>query len=281
MGQLYTVDGYQDSSILVPARFGKMRLWRNTSVATLKPGEVAVLNGANLGHEWDEDLDNGFRPAGIVHMSETTVNNVPYVQDWGSVFESGTATHHLTLYRAASGALVFGAGTVQWAWGLDGHHDRSTGVKRELEERYDIRIGRDPRAPDHRVEQAIVNLFADMGVQPANLQTHLSSAKASDDEDAPVSRIQNPTNGYVRAGAEVTIAGVASDRGGGVVGGVEVSVDAGSTWHPANGLERWTFDWVPHAGKASATIMSRATDDSGNIEAPGPGVSVEIWPAAD
>ena len=29
----------------------------------------------------------------------------------------------MTMYRAASGALVFGAGTVQWAWGLDSDHD--------------------------------------------------------------------------------------------------------------------------------------------------------------
>jgi hypothetical protein len=276
MGQLYTVDGYQESSILVPGSFGNMRFWRNTSIATLKPGEVATLNGANLGHEWDEDLDNGFRPPGIVHLSETTVNNVPYVQDWGSIFQSGTATHHLTLYRAASGSLVFSAGTVQWAWGLDGHHDHSMGIKGELEDRYDIRIGRDPRAPDIRVEQATVNLFADMGVQPANLQANLSPAKASDDRDAPVSRIERPSAGFVYAGAAVTLKGVASDRGGGVVGGVEVSVDAGETWHPANGLESWTFDWVPETGSAHATIMCRATDDSGNIEAPGPGLSVEI-----
>ena len=30
-----------------------------------------------------------------------------------------TETHSLSLYRAPSGALVFGAGTVQWSWGLD------------------------------------------------------------------------------------------------------------------------------------------------------------------
>jgi hypothetical protein len=231
--------------------------------------------------EWDEDLDNGFRPPGIVHLSETTVNDVPYVQDWGSVFQSGTATHHLTLYRAASGSLVFSAGTVQWAWGLDGHHDHSMGVKRELEARYDIRIGRDPRAPDQRVEQAMVNLFADMGVQPANLEAHLSPAKPSDDNQAPVSRIEHPSAGPVCSGAAVTVAGVASDRGGGVVGGVEVSVDGGETWHPARGCESWTFDWVPEIGAADATIMSRATDDSGNIESPGPGLPDEIRTALE
>ena len=27
------------------------------------------------------------------------------------------------MYRHASGALVFGAGTIQWSWGLDSNHD--------------------------------------------------------------------------------------------------------------------------------------------------------------
>ena len=39
------------------------------------------------------------------------------------MFDTGSGTHHLVMYRAASGALVFGAGTVQWSWGLDPEHD--------------------------------------------------------------------------------------------------------------------------------------------------------------
>ena len=35
----------------------------------------------------------------------------------------GTATHQMTLHRAPSGALVFGAGTVQFAWSVDSNHD--------------------------------------------------------------------------------------------------------------------------------------------------------------
>ncbi|MSO56132.1 MAG: hypothetical protein EXQ55_04320 [Acidobacteria bacterium] len=276
MGVIFTVNGHQYSSILVPAQYGKMRFWRNTSVATLKPGEVAVLDGANLGHEWDEDIDNGFRPAGIIHLSETTVNNVPYIQDWGSVYDAGTGTHHLTLYRAKSGALVFGAGTVQWAWGLDGHHDRKFGIPPERENHFDMRIGIDPRAPDPRVQQATVNLFADMGVQPANLQPNLVPAEPSQDKMAPLSKIVSPVGGSLAAGVPVTIAGTAADLGGGNVGGVEVSVDGGATWHPAGGLERWTFEWSPDAGVGQAVIMSRATDDSNNIETPASGVPMRI-----
>ncbi len=33
-------------------------------------------------------------------------------------------THKLSLYSHPNGALVFGAGTVQWSWGLDDKHDR-------------------------------------------------------------------------------------------------------------------------------------------------------------
>ena len=35
---------------------------------------------------------------------------------------------NLPRYKASSGALVFGAGSVQWAWGLDNFHDAVTGM---------------------------------------------------------------------------------------------------------------------------------------------------------
>ncbi|PYQ83302.1 MAG: hypothetical protein DMG03_14305, partial [Acidobacteria bacterium] len=71
----------------------------------------------------------------------------------------------------------------------------------------------------------------------------------------------------------INITGTASDVGG-VVGGVDVSVDGGATWHPADGRETWSYTWIP-AG-TSAVIRSRAVDDSGNLEVPGVGMSVAI-----
>ena len=96
-----------------------MRLWRNTSIATLAPGQTATLSNYTLGYEWDSDLDNGFRPAGLIHLSTTTHSVPEYLLDYGSMFGPATATHNLTLYRAPSGTLVFGAGTVQWSWGKE------------------------------------------------------------------------------------------------------------------------------------------------------------------
>ena len=50
-------------------------------------------------------------------------------------------TVHAVKYTAPSGALVFAAGTMQWAWGLSNE-------------------------PDARIQQSTYNIFSDMGVQP-------------------------------------------------------------------------------------------------------------------
>ena len=74
----------------------------------------------------------------------------------------------------------------------------------------------------------------------------------------------------------MTITGTATDSGGGVVAGVEISTDGGSTWHPAKltsptarrsaGPTRGSRDHSP-----STTIKTRAIDDSGNLETPSGG----------
>ena len=121
----------------------------------LAAGQTATPPIGTLGYEWDEDLDNGARPAGTFDLSTTTetlTNDL--LLDQGGFYGAGTATHHMTIYRAHSGALVFGAGTVQWSWGLDSTHDNPFFSN---------------TAPDPDMQQAVINLFADMGVQPATL----------------------------------------------------------------------------------------------------------------
>jgi len=246
-------------SIVVPAADGKMRFWRNTAIANLSSGQSITLPAGTLGYEWDSDLDNGARRAGLFHLSTATYNlTTDLLLDYGAVYGAGTATHNMTMYRAPSGALVFGAGTVQWAWGLDSNHDNGS------------------TAPDIRMQQATVNLFADMGVQPQTIQSGLVATQQSTDHTAPVSTITSPASGAnVAYGTTVTVTGTAADSGGGVVGGVEVSVDGGQTWHPATGRESWTYSWataIPNTGH----LMSRAVDDSGNIETPSAGVTVTV-----
>jgi hypothetical protein len=234
-------------AITVPQAEGRMRFWRNTTIASLGAGQSASLNTGVLGYEWDSDLDNGARPPGLIRMSQTTISSGGALQDYGSTYGSGTVTHYLTLYKHASGALVFGAGTIQWSWGLDEIHDRA-GTK-----------------ADQRMQQATVNLFADMDVQPATLQSPLVAATASTDTIAPTATITSPAAGTsVPANSSVTVTGTASDSGG-VVGAVEVSTDNGVTWHPVTGRGSWSYTWTP-TGSGTATILARAVDDSGNIQ---------------
>ncbi len=256
-GQIFMVNS-GSATLRVPYAEGQLRLWRNTAAAALAPGD-AIQSTANIvGYEWDESLDNGARPPGLFNLSEHTVSNVEYLQDNGSTFALDTATHRISLYRhgiGANSALVFGAGTVQWSWGLDSNHDNGNA------------------AADSFVQQATVNLFADMGVQPATLQAGLVAAAASTDVTAPTAQISAPANGATVSGL-TTISGSASDAGG-KVGGVEVSVDGGSTWHAATGRDDWSYSWTP-ATIGAAAILSRAVDDSGNLGAPSTPVNVTV-----
>ncbi|WP_338103533.1 N,N-dimethylformamidase beta subunit family domain-containing protein, partial [Methylobacterium crusticola] len=162
-----------------------------------QPGQTASLTQNYLGYEWDEAPDNGFDPAGLVRLSSTTLPVGTYLLDYGNTTGQGTATHSLTLYRAPSGALVFGAGTVYWSWGLSANHDNQA------------------TPTDPRVQQAMVNLFADMGIQPGTLDPGLVLATTSTDHTAPTSAITTPGAGAsVAAYQTVTITGTASDVGG-------------------------------------------------------------------
>lgn len=276
-GTIFWANGVREDSIQVPAAYGKMRLWRNTSLANLAPGEVATFQAGTLGWEWDIDRDNGFRPAGLAHFSEATVSmQFEYLLDNGSNYGAGTATHNLTLYRHPSGALVFSAGTVQWSWGLDATHDPSPFLTTQV-------------TPDVRIQQATVNILADMGFQPQTLMTGLVAASASTNRTPPTSVITSPTNGQtLQLNQPLTVSGTASAVNGGVVAGVDISVDGGATWHPATGRDSWTYTFTPTAF-GSYGIKTRAVDDSANLETPSAGITVSIplgvtcpctlWPA--
>mmetsp|Transcript_25821 Transcript_25821/g.60984 ORF Transcript_25821/g.60984 Transcript_25821/m.60984 type:complete len:216 (-) Transcript_25821:22-669(-) len=196
------------------------------------------------------------------------------------------------MYRAGTqGGIVFGAGTAQWSWGLDGHHDSPSGVPAERENFLNIRVGVDPHAPDIDLQQATVNLFADMGVQPACLHPRLVPAAASLDVEAPTVVFVSPRPGKLFQDDEpVKVSVAAWDVSGGQVASVEVSVDNGVSWHPAlresdeaatatawpaeveqeaPSLSLWTASLVAQATQGSPVVrvLARAVDDSLNLGA--------------
>jgi hypothetical protein len=236
---------HDDLPVTVSAQEGKLRTWKNTTLTALPAGTAKALAPHTVGYESDEDTDNGFRPPGLIHLSTTVGPTPEYLVDYGNTVVPGSTSHNTTLYKAPSGALVLSSGSVQWAWGLDATHDGQGA----------------PADPD--MQQAQVNLLADMGAQPATLMSGLEPAQKSTDSTPPVARVTSPAvNSTIAAGTRVTVTGTASDVGG-VVAGVEVSTDGGATWRLATGTTSWSFSYH-QTGLGAADIRARAIDDSAN-----------------
>ncbi|OWV89904.1 Mo-co oxidoreductase dimerization domain protein [Rhizobium sp. R635] len=257
-GTMFQVDSYRQDTISIPYDYSNLRFWRNTDVSEINEGDTYNLVQNLLGYEWDSDVENGFRPDGLVNLSLSSISVDTYLRDYGTTVGSAVATHSLTMYRAASGALVFGAGTVFWSWGLSDNHQGPT------------------TSTDRNVQQAMVNMFADMGIQPTTLDASLILATQSTDTLKPTSSISSSMSGasFVE-GQRVTITGTAQDFGGGIIAGVEVSTDGGQHWFKATGRESWSYNWVVQAS-GTYTILSRAVDDSVNMEAPSAGKQVTV-----
>ncbi len=152
---------------IVPAangagEFAGDRIWRN---AGLNPGASTTVDedlpqaGKYVGWEWDavptQQQYLSRQPQGVTRLSASTIN-APGGQPSSWLVDEGRsrdtlpppgqpATVNAVKYRAASGALVFAAGTIQWYRGLVPSNDSS---------------------PSSRIQQATYNVFADMGVQP-------------------------------------------------------------------------------------------------------------------
>ncbi|MCH4822772.1 Ig-like domain-containing protein, partial [Gramella lutea] len=224
-----------DASLRVTSDFKDLRFWRNTSVANLNEGQSASFTYATIGYEWNSEQEayRSTYPDGRILLSRTVIDD---------------AVHNLSLYKHDSGAFVFGAGTVQYSWSLDGNHDR----------------GDDAPSPD--MQQATINLLADMGAQPASIQPDMVRATPSTDFEAPVITYSSPgQDTEVPIDTEVLITGTAEEDN--VIVAVEVSVDGGVTWEPAEGKANWVFAWTPTV-EGDVAIQVRSFDDSGNLSLP-------------
>jgi hypothetical protein len=271
LGNIFTSNNLNiERAVTVSQADGLLRFWRSTPAATLATGSSLSLAARTLGFEYDTDIDNGFRRPGTIVLSSTpgVAAGARVIDEGVSYQQSSTDTHHMTLFRQAGGALVFSAGTIQWSWGLDCHHDRGDACAL-------YNSSSTEQQNFQTMRQATVNIFADMGVQPATIQAGLSIQTASTDTTAPVSTITAPASAAtIIGGASTTVNGTASDTGG-IVGAVEISVDGGAHWHPTVGRAAWSYAWTPNQA-GSITIKTRAVDDSGNLETPSSGRTVQV-----
>jgi hypothetical protein len=167
------------------------------------------------------------------------------------------------MYKHASGAIVFGAGTVQWGWALDPVHDSEAGIPANLVNHLNIRVGTDILAPVVAIQQFTVNFLADMGAQPASLAASLRLATPSNDFVKPTCLVDS-----VAAGPDGTfVVHVIAGDNVGVVAAVEVRAGSSDRWHPmslaSDDGSAWTYSFT--AMTAPTAVWCRATDDSLNV----------------
>ncbi len=148
LGQMYIGDSDQEVFRLgVSAAEGKNRVWRHTDLATMAQGSSTTLGLKLVGWEWNDRVANGVEPAGVQTFTSSAVTG-ELVQHNGRDYQANSpATATGTIYRAASGAYVVSTGTNYWARGLDTDGE-GYGELNSI------------------VQQATVNILADMGSRP-------------------------------------------------------------------------------------------------------------------
>ena len=161
----------------------------------------------------------------------------------------GTAIHNLTMYRASSGALVFGAGTVNWSWGLDGTTTRRP---------------RCPTSTSSRPRSTSWPIWArSQGhSRPAWWRRRRRATRRADVDDHRARRGRQPAERHAGHDHRHRL-GHAADRS--AASRSRSTTARRGTRRP--GRRAGATRGRP-AHPAPITIRSRATDDSGNIETP-------------
>lgn len=176
-GTIFAVNGPDLRSMAVPfsGGFSGQPLWRHTSVASLTSGQTFTSPDQILGFEWDT-----YGPAGVTsqggqfmaapdprtrYCSDATyaISNI-LLDDAGDVYTSGNATHRLVVKPGGGNALVFGTGTMNWAFGLDAANAYQVGTDNTSQP----------------IQQATINMLTDMGAPAATLMGTLTQPTAVD-----------------------------------------------------------------------------------------------------
>lgn len=152
-GTDFRMNGVNDYAVTFPQSYSTHPFWRDT---TLGSGDFTV-NGI-IGFEADELAPT--QPAGsYVTLTNYTRNiNGSRADDNGQSYNgNGDLNWGVVSQRYASGAVVVGFGTCQWSWGLDATHDRGGNYV------------------NANMQQATLNLFADLGALPATTMSGLTT----------------------------------------------------------------------------------------------------------
>ena len=135
--------------------------------------------------------------------------------------------------------------------------------------------GRQP-APTANMQQATVNLFADMGAQPATLHVRPRGRHGVDRHHAADVDASPRRRRRVADGTQVTITGTATDTAAASSPASRSRPTAARPGTRPPGTTALDLHLDRPRQPRRRRSRSRATDDSGNIETPGAGVTVNV-----
>ena len=300
-GQMYMGDVWRSDPLHIPFNFKKHRFWRNiNNINKLNKNEKFIIKKPIIGHEFDMDIDNGYRPIGLQYLSETIIDNCQYLQDWGITYDTGTGIHRLTLYRdQLSGAWVFGAGSIMFSWALDSYHDSATGIPPHLENVYVCRVVKDGYGESKEIQQGIINLFSDMDVSKPDtlinglifqsnlkeIENKIKNGKINKPNSGIIMDNNNKYNNNSMNGGCYRIIGYCNIDKLLSIGGIEIYIDS-YRWYAGyidynnsdfnNNKYYWFFEFYINSNINSLNITSQCLDDIGYIETPNELISIKL-----
>jgi hypothetical protein len=163
-GQWFIGNATVSASMMVPFAYKDLPIWRHTAITSLTSGNSQTLQPAGLGTgvigdevDYVNNSDSS-TPKNLVLLQSQNLALNAQVADINGVTYNGTGTYlyGMSLYMAPSGALVFGAGTWRWACGISRFRLSMADIQNNI---------------DPVMQQATLNLFADLGVPPAAVMT--------------------------------------------------------------------------------------------------------------
>jgi YD repeat-containing protein len=262
LGSMYVGDNDNfDYPLTIPAtngadEFAGDRIWRNTGISQT---ESTTINSKLNGWEWDSIPTQAQylsrEPSGVKRVSSTDVGTAPsppeWIQDEGLLYSTTPPPGQPTAvsavkYKAASGALVFAAGTIQWSWGLAPHYlDKPS-------ESYE-----DPPVDlsDPRIQQATYNIFADGGVEP--LTPVGVVIDGNEPPEASFTVTPNPTS----AGSLVTFNASGTTDSDGSIVKYEWDLDGNGTYETNTGSTPTASKTYANAEEVNVGL--RVTDNGG------------------
>ncbi len=218
------------------------RIWRNTGIST---GATTTIGNNLLGWEWDAIPTQAQylsrEPAGVKPLTNspaTLGQNVDWLQDEGRIYAKTPppgqcACGQAVKYTAPSGALVFAAGTNDWANGLAPN-------------------------PDSRIIQATYNILSDMGTQPSTpVDVTLDPPSGPQPPIASFSVSPNPA----QANKTVTFDGSTSTDLDGPIAKYEWDLDGDGLYEVDSGANPVTTK--SYATTGVYTVRLRVTDGQG------------------